>query len=87
VRLLLECAEQSKSPQMALMLRLLVQLGLRKGEALGLWWEDVDLENRTLRIQRQFSLQGCRAGLGGLKSRAAYQTVPLPADLASRLAA
>ena len=35
---------------------------------MGLWWEDVDLENRTLRIQRQF----CRAG--GLKSRAGLPT-------------
>jgi len=30
-----------------------VSLGLRQGEALGLWWEDVDLDAGTLRVRRQ----------------------------------
>jgi integrase len=27
-------------------------LGLRQGEALGLWWDDVDLDTRLLRVRR-----------------------------------
>src|SRR5215208_3059538 len=41
---------------------LAVHCGLRQGELLGLRWEDVDLEARTLRVRRQ--LQRSRDGSG-----------------------
>ena len=87
VRLLLEYAEASKSPTMALLLRVLVQLGLRKGEALGLQWRDVDFKEATLRVERQYTLQGNKADIGPLKTRAARRVLPLPADLLARLQA
>lgn len=87
VRLLLEYAEASRSPVMALFLRLLVQLGLRKGEALGLQWRDVDFHTATLRLERQYTLQGNRAALGPLKTKAARRVIPIPQDLLARLKA
>jgi integrase len=87
VRLLLEYAEASRSPLMALLLRLLVQLGLRKGEALGLQWRDVDFPGATLKVERQYTLQGNKADIGPLKTRAARRVIPIPADLLTRLQA
>ncbi|MBI5811340.1 MAG: site-specific integrase [Meiothermus silvanus] len=85
VRLLLEYADASKSPVMALLLRVLVQLGLRKGEALGLQWRDVDFVGATLKVERQYTLQGSKPDLGPLKTRAARRFIPIPADLLARL--
>lgn len=61
-------------------------LGLRQGEALGLRWEDVDLDARLLRIRR--ALQRQRGG--GLvftepKTRRSKRTVPLPVPLVQAL--
>ncbi|MCW2605485.1 MAG: Integrase [Frankiales bacterium] len=57
-------------------------LGLRQGEALGLWWDDIDLEAGTLRVRR--ALQR-RKGEGLVfvepKSRAGRRTILLPAPL------
>jgi len=87
VRVLLEYADASRSPDMALFLRLLVQLGLRKGETLGLLWRDVDFPAATLRVERQYTVQGSRAALGLLKTKAARRAIPLPHDLLNRLKA
>lgn len=61
-------------------------LGLRQGEALGLWWEDVDLDAQLLRIRR--ALQRQRGG--GLvftepKTRRSRRTIPLPVPLVRAL--
>jgi hypothetical protein len=48
-----------------------LSLGLRQGEALGLWWEDVDLEAGLLRVRRQLT-----------RSR---RTLVIPAPLVSTL--
>jgi integrase len=61
-------------------------LGLRQGEALGLWWDDVDLDTRLLRVRR--ALQ--RRHGGGLvfaepKTQRSKRTIPLPAQLADAL--
>lgn len=49
---LLEAAEGSR---FAPLFRLLVATGLRRGEALGLRWADIDLDARTLRVRRTLS--------------------------------
>jgi integrase len=61
---------------------------VRQGEALGLWWEDVDLDARLLRVRR--ALQCRRGGGGGLvltepKTQRSKRTVPLPDQLAAAL--
>ncbi|MGI8815060.1 MAG: tyrosine-type recombinase/integrase [Pseudonocardia sp.] len=56
-----------------------LMLGLRRSEACGLHWTDVDLDNRTLRITR--GLQRVNGQLAELptKTRRSNRTVPLPA--------
>ena len=55
-----------------------LMLGLRRSEALGLHWSDVDLDKGTLRISR--GLQRARGELRELptKTRRSRRTVPLP---------
>ena len=56
-----------------------LMLGLRRSEACGLHWFDIDLDNRTVRIVR--GLQRVNGGLAELptKTRRSSRTVPLPA--------
>jgi integrase len=63
-------------------------LGLRQGEVLGLWWDDVDLEAGTLRVRR--ALQ--RQRVNGLvfiepKTSRSRRTVSLPEPLVDALRA
>lgn len=61
-------------------------LGLRQGEALGLWWDDLDLDAGLLRVRRALQRQHG----GGLvfaepKNQRSKRTIPLPAQLADVL--
>lgn len=61
-------------------------LGLRQGEALGLWWDDVDLKSGLLRVRR--ALQRQRGGglvFTGPKTQRSKRTIPLPAPLITAL--
>jgi integrase len=63
-------------------------LGLRQGEALGLWWDDVDTRSGLLHVRR--ALQRQRGG--GLvftttKTQRSRRTIPLPAPLVDALIA
>lgn len=60
--------------------------GLRRGEIIGLRWEDVDLSHKQITIsnQRQALLHRGVADLPP-KSRAGYRIIPLPDDLVSLL--
>lgn len=63
------------SPWLAMTIRLGVDTGLRVGELSGLQWQDVDLDARTVRVERQ-----CIKRLGscsGLKTRRSRRVVPL----------
>lgn len=59
--------------------RFVLQTGLRTGELIGLKWEDVNFEDRTLNIQRsmeyRYSVGEWR--IGEPKSQAGYRTIPL----------
>src|SRR5690625_1472606 len=43
------------------MLLLLANTGMRKGEALGLQWQNIDLENNTIKIERTRDTDGARS--------------------------
>ena len=66
-----------------------LSLGLRQGEALGLWWEDVDLAAGVVRVRRQL-LRPDEAGapltFGPVKSARSRRTLALPGRLAELLA-
>ena len=63
-------------------------LGLRRGEALGLRWEDVDLEAGVMEISRGVNVvPGAGMLETGVKSAASHRLVPLPDPVVLILAA
>ena len=62
-----------------LLLALLYYAGLRRGEALGLRWEDVNFSSRTLHVRRDIDY--VTNNPGELKSKAANRRIPIPDKL------
>ena len=54
--------------------------GLRRGELLGLKWEDLDLERGSLRVKRQIARINGEVVEAPLKTKNAYRTLPLARD-------
>lgn len=54
--------------------------GLRRGELLGLKWEDIDLQKGDLRVKRQVSRINGEVVEAPLKTKNAYRTLPLAED-------
>ena len=54
--------------------------GLRRGELLGLQWEDLDLERGSLRVKRQIARINGEVVEAPLKTKNAYRTLPLAKD-------
>ena len=54
--------------------------GLRRGELLGLKWEDLDLERGDLRVKRQIARINGEVVEAPLKTKNAYRTLPLAKD-------
>ena len=54
--------------------------GLRRGELLGLKWEDIDFANQTLRVRRQVGRINGEVREAPLKTKNAYRTISLGAD-------
>lgn len=63
VQRILQAASEARNPARW---SVALALGLRQGEALGLKWEDVDLEAGTLRVRRQLQRLRYRHGCGSL---------------------
>lgn len=69
-----------------LLLMLLYYLGVRRGEALGLQWGDVDFKQHTVHIQRDIDFKALEdedddedgAPVGDLKTAAANRFIPIP---------
>lgn len=59
--------------------RFILQTGLRTGELVGLKWDDIDFENRTLTISRtmEFRYKVGEWRVGPPKSKSGYRTIPL----------
>ncbi|MGL4176368.1 MAG: tyrosine-type recombinase/integrase [Dermatophilaceae bacterium] len=64
---------------------LAVYLGLRRGELLGLRWEDVDLDGGTLRVVQTLQRVDGRIQVLPPKTRYSRRTVPLPAPVVDAL--
>ena len=59
--------------------------GLRRGELLGLKWEDIDLEHGDLRVRRQIARINGKVVEAPLKTKNAYRTLSLAEDTVSIL--
>jgi integrase len=62
-------------------------LGLRRGEALGLRWSDVDLESRTLTVRHALTRRKSGLVLGEVKTRQSRRSLNLPEPVAKVLVA
>ena len=63
-------------------------LGLRQGEALGLRWQDVDLEARTLSVRVALQrVKGDKPRLVEPKTRQSRRTLPIPAPIVAQFKA
>jgi integrase len=60
-------------------------LGLREGEVLGLKWEDVNLRDGTLRVQRQLQRFGGHLNLVEPKTHSARRVLDLPDSIVAAL--
>ncbi len=77
----------AKGDRLESLYRVALSLGLRQGEALGLRWEDVDLERRVLHIRVALQAAKGKLSLVEPKTDNAQRTLPLPAALGSALKA
>jgi integrase len=64
---------------------LLALRGLRRGEALGLRWSDVDWQQRTINIRQQIVAVGTNVVVGPPKTHAGIRTIAISEDLARLL--
>ena len=62
-------------------------LGLRRGEALGLRWQDIDFENRTLRVNCSLQRFGGKLHLTELKTNNSRRVLHMPDVLLHKLQA
>ena len=83
-RRFLVSAKEGRDPYYAAYVLLLV-LGLRRGELLGLAWEDVDLAGAEARIEWQLQRIGGSLVRREVKTTASAATLPLPAICARAL--
>jgi len=81
-RLLLDTA---RGDRLEALYRVALTLGLRRGEAIGLRWTDIDWERKTLRIARQITPVGNKPHLGDPKSKAGIRSIPLPGAIITAL--
>jgi integrase len=66
---------------------LLLLYGMRRGEVLGLRWQDVDLDAPLLRVRQQLGRVSRELRTGPLKTRAGNRDLPIPAQVRSALLA
>lgn len=81
-RALMDAASRTRY-NVAIMLAL--ALGLRRGEVLGLRWDDIDFKSRVLHIRRTLQRVEGQLRLVPPKTRRSKRTIPLPAVLATTL--
>ena len=62
-----------------LLLAILYYTGLRRGEALGLRWSDIDFAARSLRVERDIDFVA--GDVGTVKTETSVRTVPVPDEL------
>jgi integrase len=82
---LLTALDVHPDPRTALALRLMLACGLRRGEALGLQWQDIDLESGLLTVRRVWTEGGGKQRVSEPKTAGSARTVPIPAATLERM--
>lgn len=70
-----------------LLVALLIFTGIRRGEALGLQWEDIDFDRKLINIRRSVRFAGSKGYIGPTKSKAGVRLILLEPQLEEILAA
>ncbi|MGN7478054.1 tyrosine-type recombinase/integrase [Solibacillus silvestris] len=73
LKLLLETAKETEHVTNYTYLLTLAYSGMRRGEACGLQWKNIDFENSTITIERTRDTKGARAP----KTKNSYRTIPM----------
>jgi integrase len=76
---------ETSNDRLATLYRLMLVTGMRRGEAIGLRWEDVDLDGRCLFIVQQITEVRGKAVVGTPKTKRGTRVVPLDAATADQL--
>jgi len=77
--------EAIKGNRLEALFTVALSLGLRRGEALGLRWQDIDFEKRTLRVHQSLARINKKLVLSEPKTKSSRRILDLPATLAVRL--
>ena len=77
--------DAGSSTRLGVLWHIYAQLGLRRGEGLGLMWLDYDQAARTIQIRRQVYFIDGRPALTNLKTPSSNRTLPVPKTLATML--
>lgn len=72
---------------MSLIFRVALQLGLRRGELLGMAWRDLNWEDATIEITQQVQEIGGKLQINDLKTETSRRVLPIPPGLLVRLKA
>jgi integrase len=56
---------------------LLLLYGMRRGEVLGLRWQDIDFDSKVVRVRQQIYRAGGQLHIGPVKTRAGNRNLPL----------
>jgi integrase len=81
---LLEAAEDHR---LGALFVLMLTLGLRRGEALGLAWDDVDLDRRYLTVRQAVKYENGKVVVGDVKTASSRRSVNIPDQLVKVLKA
>lgn len=77
--------EAVRGDRLETLFRLMLATGLRRGEALALHWQDVDLDTAVLRVRWTLSRTSTGLELGEPKTEKSRRTVPLPRSAVAAL--
>lgn len=69
------------APRDATLLALLTYTGMRRGEALGLQWGDLDFDTGLISIERNVTFKGNQPVVGTPKSAAGQRSIPMVKEL------
>jgi len=73
----LQFLKVAKAHRYYVLFLLLFYYGLRRGEVLGLRWQDIDFEKNIIRIRQALSLVNYKATIGPLKTNASRRDLPM----------